>query len=268
MFSTFNNRKKWLWRAAGGLTLFGLVAFTEQRLRHTHCESVVVRIDGADEQRFLNRRDVTGFLTNNGAEPVVGKALDQINLGELEQRLRHYGLIRRAHVSYDLAGNLLVDVEQPHPVARLVNNGPDDAVRSVGGQYISDEGRFFPLSMNYTARVPVVSGEWFRQHRTLANKTGEPLLALLRYIHDSDLWRAQITELSVDAAGEVTMWPQVGTYRIEFGTPGPIGPDGTTSELETKFKKIKLFYTQIAPRKGWDRYQRVNVQYRNQLVCE
>lgn len=264
MFSTFSNRTKWAWRAVGGITLFGLVAFTEQRLRHTHCESIVVRFDNADDGRFLTRRDVSGFLTRNGADPIVGRAYNEINLGRLEQRLRQYGLIRRAHVSYDLAGNLLVDVEQPRPVARLIGGSDPDvpgreAVRTVGGQYISEEGRFFPLSMNYTARVPLVAGEWFTQRRTLADKAGEPLLKLLRYIRESELWRAQIAELTVDAAGEVTLWPQVGTYQIDFGTP---------DQVETKFKKIKLFYTQIAPQKGWDRYHRVSVQYRNQLVCE
>ena len=129
----------------------------------------------------------------------------------------------------------------------------------MSGQYISDEGRFFPLSMNYTARVPVVSGAWFQQHRTLADKAGRPLLELLQYIRQDDLWKAQIAEIEIDAAGEVTLWPQVGNYQIEFGTP-----DG----LAEKFKKVTLFYTQIAPRRGWGRYHRVNVQYRNQLVCE
>jgi cell division protein FtsQ len=260
MFSTFNNRKKWLWRIGGALTLFGLVAFTENRLSHLHCEHIVVRISGATEERFLTRRDVSGFLTNNGADPLVGTSYDEIDLGELEKRLRQYSLIQQAHISHDLAGNLLVDVEQPEPVARLVNSGEKNTeTQRVGGQYISTQGRFFPLSMNYTARVPLISGEWFSRHRTLADKAGQPLLALLRYIRASELWRAQIAELSVDATGEVTMWPQVGNYTIEFGEP---------NEVEMKFKKVKLFYTQIAPRHDWGRYKRISVQYRNQLVCE
>jgi cell division protein FtsQ len=260
MFSTFNNRKKWLWRIGGLLTLFGLVAFTENRLAHLHCEQIIVRIAGATEQRFLTRRDVSGFLTNNGADPIVGAPYNEVDLSVLERRLRQYSLVQQAHVSHDLAGNLLVDVVQPEPLARLVNRSENstEAVR-VGGQYISTEGRFFPLSMNYTARVPLISGEWFDRHRTLADKAGQPLLTLLRYIHESALWRAQITELSVDAEGEVTIWPQVGNYTIEFGQP---------DDVDVKFKKVKLFYTQIAPRQEWGRYRRVSVQYRNQLVCE
>ncbi|HEX9957087.1 MAG TPA: hypothetical protein VGA96_07520 [Fibrella sp.] len=257
MFSTFSNRKKWLWRSIGALTLFGLLAFTEERLHQRHCEAIIVNIDKVDGQRLLTRRDVTGFLTNNGADPVIGQSFDEISLSKLEQRLREYSLIKQAHVSRDLAGNLLVEIEQPQPLARLISGG--DGLRTISGQYISDEGRFFPLSMNYSVRVPIVSGAWFQTHRTLANEAGKPLLNLLQYIRNSDLWRAQIAELNVDASGNITLWPQVGNYKIEFGKP---------EAIETKFKKVKLFYTQIAPQKGWDRYHRVSVQYRNQLVCE
>ncbi|MBO0950468.1 cell division protein FtsQ/DivIB [Fibrella forsythiae] len=257
MFSTFSNRKKWIWRSMGVLTLFGLLAFTEERLHQRHCEAIVVNIDKVDGQRFLTRRDVTGFLTNNGNDPLVGQSFDEINLSKLEQRLGQYSLIKQAHVSRDLAGNLLVQIEQPSPLARLVADG--DGLRAISGQYISDEGRFFPLSMNYTARVPIVSGSWFQTHHTLADEAGKPLLTLLQYIRESDLWRAQIAEVSVDQSGNVTLWPQVGNYQIDFGT---------ADAIETKFKKVKLFYTQIAPQKGWDRYHRVSVQYRNQLVCE
>lgn len=257
MFSTFSNRTKWLWRSIGVLTLLGLLAFTEERLHQRQCESIIVTIDKVDEQRFLTRKDVTGFLTNNGVDPLVGQSFDEISLSKLEQRLRQYSLIKQAHVSRDLAGNLLVQIEQPQPLARLVASG--EGLRTMGGQYISDEGRFFPLSMSYSARVPLVSGGWFQTHRTLANEACQPLLNLLRYIRESDLWRAQIAEVSVDPEGNVTLWPQVGDYKIEFGPPNAI---------ETKFRKVKLFYTQIAPQKGWDRYHRVSVQYRNHLVCE
>ncbi|MEZ0485657.1 cell division protein FtsQ/DivIB [Fibrella aquatica] len=257
MFSTFSNRKKWLWQTIGVITLFCLLAFTEQRLHQRQCEAILVSIDEIAGQRFLTRRDVTGFLTNNGSDPIVGQSFDEINLSKLEQRLRQYSLIKQAHVSRDLAGNLIVQIEQPKPVARLVPGG--EGIRAISGQYISSEGRFFPLSMNYSARVPLISGAWFQTHRNLSDQAGQPLLALLQYIQASDLWRAQIAEVSVDQSGSVTMWPQVGNYQIDFGMPDAI---------ETKFKKVKLFYTQIAPQKGWDRYHRVSVQYRNQLVCE
>lgn len=113
--------------------------------------------------------------------------------------------------------------------------------------------------MNYSARVPLLSGSYFAARRSLASEKDGALLALLQHIQQDPFWRAQIAELAVEQDGQVTMWPQVGNHRIELGTP---------TDLEAKFKKLKLFYKHVLPYKGWDRYSRVNVQYRNQIVCE
>ncbi|WP_461149512.1 cell division protein FtsQ/DivIB [Spirosoma pulveris] len=257
MFSTFKSSKKWLLSAGGILTLFGLIAFTEVRHGQKRVKSVVVRLDEVDGHRFLTRRDVIGYLTNQGADPVVGEHYDEVDLRRLEVRLRQHGLIKSCQVSRDLNGDLLVNIEQPRPLARLMPFG--DGIRSVSGQYVSEEGRFFPISMNYSARVPVLTGIFFAHNRSLSNKRNQPLLELLKRIQDDPFWRAQITEISVDERGEVTMWPQLGSHRIEFGPP---------TELDAKFKKLKLVYTDVLPAKGWNRYSRVSVQYRNQIVCE
>src|SRR5919199_6450890 len=231
MFSTFNSIKKWLFVAGGLFSLLGLIAFTEVRHGQKRVRAVVVRLDQVDGHHFLTRRDVMGYLTNEGADPVIGKDYTDVSLTQLEARLKQHGLVKNCQVSRDLMGNLLVMVEQPRPVARLVGSG--DGIRPVMGQYVSEEGRFFPISMNYSARVPILTGQYFAQNRSLANDRNRPLLDLLKQIHDDPFWRAQIAELSVDERGEVTMWPQLGSHRIEFGPP---------TDLEAKFKKLKLVY--------------------------
>lgn len=255
MFSNFHLRKTWLLRAGGLLLVAGLISFTEVRQAQKRCRAIEVRIDNLDGHSFLNRRDVTGYLTNQGADPIIGNSFDDINFRRLERRLLTYSLIRNCQVLRDLEGNLIVTIEQPRPLARLTTSGDD--IHPVLGQYISEEGQFFPLSMNYSARVPLISGAYLKKRRRLT--AGSPLLALLKYIQQDAFWRAQLVELAVDQQGDVTMWPQVGSHRIELGQP---------TDLDAKFKKLKLVYTTILPAKGWDRYSRVNVQYRNQIVCE
>jgi len=257
MFFTFKSIRKWLFTVGGLLGLFGLIAFTEVRHRQKRVQAVVVQLNQVDGHRFLTKRDVTGYLTNEGADPVIGQEYTAMDLRRLERRLRQHGLVKNCQVSRDLPGNLLVTIEQPNPLARLVTL--DDEVQPIMGQYISEEGRFFPISMNYSARVPVLTGRYFAGNRSLAGKRNRPLLTLLKQIQNDPFWRAQIAELSVDEQGEVTMWPQMGKHQIEFGQP---------VDLEAKFKKLKLFYTDVLPAKGWDRYSRVSVQYRNQIVCE
>ena len=257
MFSTFKSSKKWLLTVGGLLSLFGLIAFTEVRHGQKHVRAVIIRLDEVDGHRFLTRRDVMGYLTNEGADPVVGRNYAEIDLRRLETRLKQHGLVKNCQVSRDLTGNLLVVIEQPHPLARLMTSG--DGIRSVSGQYVSEEGKLFPISMNYSARVVLLTGKYFAKNRSLASERNRPLLDLLKRIHNDPFWRAQLTELSVDEQGDVTMWPQVGNHQIDFGAP---------TELDAKFKKMKLIYTNVLPAKGWDCYSRVSVQYRNQIVCE
>lgn len=257
MFSTFKSTKKWLIVAVSLLGLFGLIAFTEIQHGQKHVRSVIIRLNQVDGHNFLTRRDVTGYLTNEGADPVVGKDYADINFRQLETRLLRHGLVKNCQISRDLTGNLLVSIDQPRPLARLLTAG--EAMHTVSGVYVSEDGRLFPISMNYSARVPILTGPYFATNRSLGNERNRPLLDLLKRIHDDPFWRAQITELSVDRQGEVTMWPQLGKHQIELGPP---------TDLDAKFKKLKLVYTDVLPAKGWDRYSRVNVQYRNQIVCE
>lgn len=257
MFSTFNDKKKWLWTMGAGFTLIALVAFTEARQGEKRCREVVVHLDKVDGHYFLTRRDVTGYLTNEGSDPVIGETFDKIDFRQLEQRLKRHGLIRDCQVSRDLTGSLIVSIQQPKPVARLVTLGND--LRFVGGQYVSEQGRLFPISMNHTVRVPLLSGAYFTRRRTLTDSSSRGLVALLNTIRNDAFWQAQIAEIEVNERGEVMLWPVYGKHQIELGPP---------VNLELKFKKLKLFYKSVLSAQGWDRYSRVNVQYRNQIVCE
>ncbi|GAB3705338.1 hypothetical protein GCM10027592_37700 [Spirosoma flavus] len=257
MFSTFKSSKKVLLVTTGLLSLIGLIAFTEVRHGQKTVRQVVIQLDKVEGHRFLTRQDVMGYLTNESADPILGKDYADVDFQRLEKRLRQHGLVKNCQISRDLNGDLLVVIEQPRPLARLMTSG--DGLRSVSGQYVSEEGRFFPISMNYTARVPILTGAYFSQNRSLANERNRPLLDLLKRIHDDPFWRAQIAELSVDEQGEVVMWPQIGNHQIELGPP---------TELDAKFKKLKLVYTNVLPSGNWDHYRRVNVQYRNQIVCQ
>ncbi len=258
MFATFNQKTKWLLPLGAVLLVFGLIAFVEVRQQTLNVVDIVVQITPIDGHSFLTSRDVRGYLTNEGSDPLEGKPFSEVNFRRLEARLLRHGLVSRCQVSRDVAGNLLVNVEQPRALARLIEVG--DTLHPMAGQYIGEDGHFFPISMNYTARVPTISGEFFTKKRLPSTRNDGPkLLDLLRFVEADGFWRAQIAGYEVAADGSVTLNPQVGRHRLELGP---------AEELEAKFKKLKLFYTDVIPLKGWDYYHRVNVQYRNQLVCE
>jgi cell division protein FtsQ len=82
---------------------------------------------------------------------------------------------------------------------------------------------------------------------------------VIRTIRIDEFWSAQITQLVIDSKGRITMLPQVGNEKIEFGTP---------ERAEQKFSKLMVFYKEILPRMGWNRYSRVNLEYAGQIVAE
>ncbi len=257
MFGTLNRYTPWLIALATGTTLLALIAFTDVQQGNKRCRGIVVRIDGAAEGHFLTKRDVTGYITNEGTEPLLGAFFSEINFVQLEVRLRQHGLVQDCEVARDLDGNLLVRVEEPTAVARLIENTAE--LTHISGLYVSESGRFFPISMNYSARVPLLTGSYFNKRVSLADSDGRPLLVLLKTLRQDAFWRAMITDVTADSLNNVTLTSAAYNLRIEIGKP---------TELESKFTKLKLFYTCVLPLKRPKPYHRVSVRYRNQLVCE
>ena len=123
MLTTFKSSKKWLLTIGGFLVIFGLIAFTEIRQAEKRVRTVIVQFNQIDGHQFLTRRDVMGYLTNSGADPITGRNYKDVSFRQLERRLRQYGLVKKCQVSRDLIGDLLVVIVQPRPLARLMTSG-------------------------------------------------------------------------------------------------------------------------------------------------
>lgn len=254
MFPTFK------WKKAAGLALVvltgvGLLAAVEKRTDIRTCRRVAVLIDdGKPEHGFVTPADVRSLLNADGGG-LVGKRLERLNLKALEARVRSNGLVRECQVAADLSGTLNVRVWQHRPIARLVERGGS----AEADGYLNAEGDLLPLSDHYTARVLLVAGPYFERLPNLRAKRHEDLRALLNHIAADPFWNAQIAQVVVERDGEVILLPTVGSQEIAFGPP---------TDLESKFRKLTVFYTQILPARGWDAYQRVSVAFKNQVVCE
>lgn len=260
------------------LLLAAGAVFGEARQARRVCTGVQVRIANESDNFFLTEQDVRGLLTGQGAIPVTGQRITSLNLGSLERRLRTNPFVREAEVSRDLTGFVRVRVRQNRPVARLIH--PDASL----DQYVAEDGHLLPLSPRYTARVLPVAfagavpfapgadrpGTGTKPTAATAaavakpqgffrDSTGLPYLGLVRRVNADPFWRAQVAQVSILPDGKVVLWPQVGDHLIQFGYP---------DRVNEKFQKLLAFYRHVLPALGWDRFRRVNVEYRNQIVCQ
>lgn len=252
--------KRWVWAVLGVLLVGALVFFVELQQRSKRCKGIIVKLDENAEYPFFNEQDIKDLITLKGADVIEGMAFSEINLKGLEKRVMRNRLINNCQVFRDLSGNLVVSIIQQRPIGRLIwTAAPDKFLNAAQGGYLTETGEIVPLSGRFAARTVLVSGEFFTKKQNLTSSNGKQLIVFLKALQKNAFWKAQVAEVIVANDSEVILVPQVGNHQIDFGLP---------DDFEVKFEKLKIFYKNILPLKGWDKYKRVSVKFRNQIVCE
>lgn len=235
--------------------IFGLIAFAERATEETAVQDVRVVIENVHENHFLEERDVLELMQID-RQNIRGAVMEKLNLKTLEEKMRMHPFIEDAQVYGDLKGNLIARVTLRRPVARMVRNDGADG-------YIAEDGTVMPVSQKYTSRVLLLTGaavpRLIRQKNLNETDDGKKIMAMIEKITGDEFWNAQITQLDIDNKLRITLYPQVGNEVIEFGKP---------EDIDTRFKKLKIFYKEILPKVGWNKYDRVNLEYEGQIVAE
>ena len=93
------------------------------------------------------------------------------------------------------------------------------------------------------------------------SSSGKVLLelnALIRFIQNDDFLNAWIDQIYVNRQSEFELVPRNGAHTIEFGK---------AENMEVKFNKLMKFYKFGLAHVGWGSYKRINLKYKNQVVC-
>ena len=249
------NLKREIKIGAAIIVVLGVIAFTERRHGNVSIKDISVRLENIHDNHFLDEADIVELMQLN-QENLRGASIDRVNLKQIEKKIKTNAFIKDAEMYSDLKGNVVVRVELRRPIARIVrNDGPDG--------YIAEDGAIMPVSDKFTSRVVLVSGSYVRtllqQDNVNETEEGKQVMALINTIREDEFWSAQIAQLDIDSKVRITMFPQVGDEHIEFGKP---------DNLEVKFSKLRIFYKEILPRMGWNKYGRVNLEYEGQIVAE
>ncbi|KAA6432298.1 hypothetical protein FOE74_14395 [Rufibacter glacialis] len=231
-----------------------LAGFSKNRQEGKICKKVNIKIDNEYNNYFLSESEVMALLTRNGNQPLTGMKKEEIDLKRLEMRIKSHKFVRQAEVSRDLEGNINVTIQQNRPIARLLSTEKD--------VYLDEEGNQLPLSTLYTAHVIPVTSSVVAKPKSgsfFQDSVGKAYLSLLRFIEKDPFWNAQLAHMDIDQKGKVSFLTQVGDQRIEFGKP---------VNVQEKFRKLFIFYKEVMPVVGWDKYSRLNIEYKDQIICE
>lgn len=213
-----------------------------------------VAIRANHDNAFLNEEDLHGLAGEAFGAELIGAPMGELGLSNIEASLEAGDFVEHAEVYKRIDGQLLIDVSLRKPLARLID---------MEGQqmYIDENGRKFSLSKRHAAHVPLVSGD-FLENTEAADSLScivQDALPLLRFIRNDAFWNAQVSEVQLHANGEATLYPNVGDMAMHLGYPG--------ERMAEKFEHLKLFLQQATREVGWNKYKRLSVAYRGQVVA-
>ena len=237
----------------GSLILISLISFRALRLSERKVSGIEIVIMNNQDFYLIDQFEIQALLDKEQSV-VLGTNFDQVDIKLLERQVEENPFVAEIDIFMSVTGVLGAKVSPAQPIGRLMSSrGPD--------QYIDVTGKLLPMNADYTARVPLISfAEYPQWESNLGeNDLGKQLMEFLIFINKDELWKAQIAQLAVSEENELTLWPQMTKQLILFGP---------ADEIEEKFKKLKLFYKEVLPKKGWNTYSSINLKYKNQIVCK
>lgn len=195
-----------------------------------------------ESKLFITEDSVNKLLIENfGPEKTIAK--ENLVLKKLESVLINHPIIEKAEVFVTTKGELKAQVKQKTPVARVYNNE--------SSFYIDYQGNTMPLSNNFSARVPLVSAPTNPENK-------EEFTRLLRYIHDDEFLKKNITGIEVLSDESILLKNRNYNYSIDFGKP---------QDIEQKFNNYKAFFQKASQDSLIEKYSKINLRFTKQVVC-
>ena len=219
-----------------------LYGFSNQRNSQKIITKSVVKFQ-SKEPYFLSEQIVNKLLIQNNAT-VKKQAKSVIDLYKLEEQVLESSYVEKVSLFITVDGNLNTVIKQREPIARILNGN--------SSYYIDSQAVKVPISENYSARVPVISG--------ISNeKEVSSLIVLLNRIVDDNFLSKEIIGIELRAQNEYMFTVRSGNYRINFGD---------LNEIDSKIKKLKAFYSKVFLDSTIHKYKTINIKYHNQVVGE
>jgi len=216
-----------------------LFSFSNQRNEVRNLTKIEVEFIN-ENALFITQNSVNKLLIqNNDSVTSIGK--ETLVLNKMEESLLKNPMIKNAEVFVTIDGSLGVKIEQRKPIARVLGS-PDF--------YIDEEGTKMPLSLVYSARVPIITGN--------LNNDFEGVTKLLLKINEDDFMRECVIGLQIKLDESINLRIRKNDFKVLFGKP---------IDIDNKFQKFKAFYKLTKQDSLLSSYSLVNLKFNNQVVA-
>jgi cell division protein FtsQ len=195
-----------------------------------------------DEQKpFITHATVSKLLIQN-KQPLTSVPKETLDLNALESALNANAMIEKAEIFLNVNGDFSATIKQKKPIARVLSSD---------SYYVDSKGGYMPLSTNYTARVPIVTG-------VVSRKELSNVFAVASKIDGDAFLKKNVIEIHQNKNKSIVLKLRQCNFTVQIGK---------LEHLDKKINNLKAFYKKAIKDNSLDKYSKVNLQFENQVVC-
>lgn len=235
-----------LWLVALALVALLVLGYTQTRGRAKyailpHLTSISITQEEGDD--FVEEQDVVKYLPFD----IADTTFTDVAPAKVESLLAtHIPYLQdiNAYISPTI-GQLNIQLTSRTPILRYMQGGV--------WHFLDREGKTMPWKYGAISYVPISVGNI--TDSTLTNL----LYPLALFLHQHSEWQYFFGMIEVVSERRLHLYPRVGDYVFEL-----IGADN----LEENIGKIPIFYQEIVPQVGANKYKLIKLSYEGQIVCK
>ena len=226
---------------------------------------VVVCIVYANISR--GKAEINGLNINieyNGNDTLVPDinmmTINDIDRKKIEDIVKQNPYIESSDVSVSIKGTIQINAVQRTPIVRIIQNSKQF--------YLDNSGKYIPASRINNPNVIIASGyiigtisdemEMNKKGIDTTENDFYRIYKLATYLIEHRNLKPLFDHIYICQNGDIELVPKIGNHTIVIGD---------LNNLDEKFENLFAVYNKGFSSIGWDSYKKINLKFKNQVVC-
>lgn len=219
------------------------IVWTNTQAASDKCRHMLIDIVNTDSVAFVTKASILNMINSLELNP-EGKTISQINTDKIEQALNSSEYIENSECVIQENNNIHITVTQLIPILRVFDG--DESY------YLNKEGKRMNASSRFHTEVPIVCGKFTNHADALI------VQPIAEYVQKDKALKDLVTMYTVKDSNNIIVVPCIYGHVINFGN---------NKGIDNKFKKLKKFYQEVMPEKGWLTYDTITLKWKHQIVA-
>ena len=238
----------------GGLILvaIGIISAVEWK-QVSKVGAIDIDIEALESGDFLiDSSDVFTTIVRSFGYDLRGQQIAKIDVERLERVLEADPFVLDADVFVDARNSIKISLIQREPILRVID---DNGLN----YYLDKDGNKMPLSAHFAAKLLVATGNlppYVPDFLERENHLLKDLFELANRFREDPFLYPLVEQIHVEA-GMFALTPKIGKQIIQFGK---------YERVEEKIRNLKLFYQEAIPYEGWQKFKKIDLAYKGQVV--